>query len=202
MGPRIIALGFSCLVGCVFAMGQAIGIDQEIEVHGLPSLTPKSKEPSAVLLASLDTILHDGEICCGKDSALGDSAEAADPASLKDVAGKLDGRHLLSDGRPILVNAHFQAPGPIGAGQLLAGMQNQHAALVQWNSHVYVVHGVVYMWLDNSTPDSPGPPGAAVHKLLLWDLRYSDARRDVVIDRDKDDLSKLEGYLFLDFKLQ
>lgn len=185
-----------------FASGQILNQDQQVEVHNLPSLMARSHDPSEVLLTSLDTILHDHDVCCGKDSALGDSAQSADPTSLKDVARKLDGRHLLSDGRPIMVKAEYLAPDAIGAGSLAAAIINQHAALVEWDSHLYVVHGVVYMWMSNSTPDAPAPPGAVIHKLLLWDTRYSDSRRTLVINRDTEDLSKLQGVLLLDYKLQ
>src|SRR3984957_7433472 len=71
----------------------------------LPKVTAKSQEPSDVLMASIETIVQDREVCCGKDSALEDAAQRADPSSLQDVAAKLQGRHLLSDGRPIIVTA-------------------------------------------------------------------------------------------------
>jgi len=196
-----------CLTGLSLAMtclayGQVLNQDQEVQVRGLPSLMARSDSPTEVLLTSLDTAFHDKELCCGKESALGDSAQAADPKSLKDIASKLDGRHLLSDGRPIMVKAEYLVPDAMSASSLTVAIMNQHAALAEWNSHLYVVYGVVYMWMTNSSPDSPGSPGAVVHKLLLWDTRYSDSRRTVVINRDTDDLSKLQGLLLIDAKPQ
>lgn len=82
-------LGMSCLALGGFAYGQLLYQDQEIEVHDLRSLTARSPHSSDVLLTSLETVFHDREICCGKDSALEDSAAAGDPKSLKDVASKL-----------------------------------------------------------------------------------------------------------------
>ena len=187
---------------CGWAYGQILNQDQEVQVHGLPALMAKSDGATEVLLTSLDTAFHDKNICCGRDSALGDSAQAADPTSLKDVAAKLNGRHLLSDGRPIMVKAEYLPPDAMGASSLTIAVMNQHAALAEWNSHLYVVYGIVYMWMANSTPDSPGPPGAVIHKLLLLDTRYSDSRRTVVINRDTDDLSKLQGLLLIESKLQ
>ena len=50
------------------AHGQIPYQEQEVRIHHLPSLMAVSHEPSYVLLTSLDTILDDKDICCGKDS--------------------------------------------------------------------------------------------------------------------------------------
>jgi len=184
------------------AYGQALNQDQEIEVHDLPALIARAHDPSDVLLTSLDIVLHDQEICCGKGSALQDSVLAADPSSLKDVASKLNGRHLLGDGRPIVVEATYTPGGAVSAGDLIRTIMNQGAALIEWNSRLYVVHGVVFQWMSNDTPESSGFPAAVVHKLLLWDARFSDSRRTVTINRDTDNLSKLQGLMFLEVKSQ
>jgi hypothetical protein len=191
----------SLALGC-FAYGQLLNQDQELEVHDLPTLTAGSTHSPDVLLASLDTIFHDRETCCGKDSALEDSVRAADAKSLKDVAGKLEGRHLLSDGRPIKVTATYLTPDAVNSGLLITWFQGQHGALMQWNSHVYVLHGIVYMWISNATPEGGGQSTTAIHKFLLWDTRYSDSRREVVFNRDTDDLNSVQGLLFLEAKPQ
>src|ERR1700720_14119 len=147
----------SGLAVCCCARGQALYQDQEVDIHDLPSLKARTQDPSDVLLTSLATVFHDREICCGKDSALHDSTLAADPGSLNDVAAKLDGRHLLSDGRPIKVIAKYIAADAISAGQLRAMVMNEHAGLIEWNSHLYVLHGVVYRWIasgDQTTGSS------------------------------------------------
>jgi len=198
------ASGIATLLGLCLALSgfasrrQVLNQDNEIQVHDLPALMARTPHSSDVLLTSLDTIFHDPDICCGRDSALGDSAEAADPHSLKDVATKLDGRHLLGDGRPIKVTARFVAQDQINSGDLISSVLNQHALLMQWDSHLYVVHGLVYRWfVTSSGPDGGGSEGTLIHKLLLWDTRYSDSRREVVFDRTIDDLSKVQGLLFL-----
>jgi len=133
-------------------------------------------------------------VCCGKNSALGDNVESADPKSLKDIDSKLQGRHLLSDGRPIMVTAEYLTPDQVNAGHLVAMIQNQHAALMQWNSRLYVVAGVSYVeTVDYSTNVSV----YAVHKFLLQDVRFSDSRRAVSFDRLTEDLSKVQGLLFV-----
>src|SRR5579863_5813989 len=61
-----------CLASNELSHGQVLYQDQEIQVHNLPSLKARSHDPSDVLLTSLDTILHNRDFCCGKDSALED----------------------------------------------------------------------------------------------------------------------------------
>lgn len=193
-----VALIVACMIAVwqaagTAARGQVLNQDQEMQVHDLPSLMARSHDPSDVLLTSLDTVIHDREVCCGKDSALEDSAQAADPKSLKDIAAKLDGRHLLSDGRPIHVTAQFVAPDSVGAGQVVSMIVNQHAPLIVWNSNLYVAYGVVFVW----NTDQSGQTSMYLHKLLLWDTRFSDSRRTVVYDRTTDDPAKVQGLLFL-----
>jgi hypothetical protein len=184
------------------AWAQVLYQDQEIQVHDLPSLTARSAHSADVLLTSLNTVFHDHEICCGRDSALEDSVGAADPKSLKDVASKLQGRHLLGDGRPIMVTATYSTPDAVNSGVLIQWFLKQRAALMRWNSHLYVVHGIVYIWTASSAPEGSGQTGTVIKKFLLWDTRFSDSRREVVFNRDTDDLTQVEGFLFADAKPQ
>ena len=181
------------LLSCL-AFGQLPYLDQEVRVQGLPSLMAVADDPRTVLLTSLDTIIHDREVCCGKNSALDDSLVSVDPASLKDMASKLDGKHLLSDGRPIQVKTEYVAGKETSGGHLIQMLHEQHAALMQWNSHLYVVHTALYFWQS----DGQGGTYAQLHKLLLWDTRYSDARRLVTFTTGIDDPSKIDGLLFVE----
>jgi hypothetical protein len=176
--------------------------DVELQVSALPAITAATPHSSDVLESALATVLHDPEICCGKDSALQDSVATANPKSLKDVAAKLEGRHLLSDGRPIKVLAQYLTPDQLSSGHLIAMMLQQHAPLMQWNSHVYVVHGIVYFQTVSANSDAPGLEENVIRKFLLWDTRYSDSRREVVFDRSTTDAGQIQGLLFLDSKLQ
>ncbi len=197
--------GFLSLSG--LAQGQLINVDQEIGVHDLPSMLAPSRHSSDVLATSLATIIHDSEVCCRKDSALEFSVERADPKSLQDVATRLNGRHVLGDGRSVMVKAEFLPADKANAGYLIGAMTTQHAMLMQWNSHIYVIHGLIYLWMASGgspdrSPDTGGALTTVVHKFLLWDTGYSDSRREVVFNRDTDDLSKVQGFLFVDVKPQ
>lgn len=197
--PVLLSSGvLACLILCSPAYGQYYP-NQSLEIHNLPSLTARTHDPTDVLLASLDTVLHDRDLCCGRDSALVDSAQAADPKSLKNIAGKLDGRHLLGDGRPIHMGTEFLTPDQVVAGHLVAEIVRNRAPLMMWNSHLYVVHGIIFA----SSPDySTGITGYVIQKFLLWDLRYSDTRREVVFDRETEDPATVQGILFVSLARQ
>jgi len=184
----------SCFaVGC-FAYGQAFYAEQDVRVRDLPSLTAQSTHAHDVLTTSLEIVFNDKEICCGKNSALGDSVKASDPKSLKDIASKLRGRHLLSDGRPIMITADSLTSDAVNGPLLIQMIRDQHAALMEWNSHVYVLFGVTYV---ETTESSTGETSYAIHKFLLQDARYSDSRREISFDRLNDDMGKVQGFLFI-----
>ncbi|HUA16766.1 MAG TPA: hypothetical protein VMG31_15840 [Verrucomicrobiae bacterium] len=176
------------------AYGQDYYSMQEVRVSGLPSLMAKTKDPADVLLTSLDTVVHDREICCGRDSALEDSARRADPTSLKDVASKLQGRHLLNDGRPIQVVADYTEAPAINSGGLIAAIRGQHALLFDWNTHLYVLYGVTYLQTVDNTD---GTITYSIQNLLLIDPRYSGPKREVVFHRETDDWGQVRGMLQL-----
>ncbi len=192
-------LAMLCLSFCCFAHAQVAYPEQEVRVSDLPSLTPQSSHASDVLATSLEIVFNDKDICCGKNSALEDSVQSANPKSLKDIAAKLQGRHLLSDGRPIKVTAEYLAPNDVNAGNLIAMIQNQHPPLMEWNSHLYVVCGVTYV---ESVDYSTNSVAYAVHKFLLQDVRYSDSRRALTFDRLIDDASTVQGLLFFQVAAQ
>jgi hypothetical protein len=194
LNAAILSLTFNGL-----AHGQHTYNPGGVHVNDLPKLMASTSEPSDVLMTSLDTILHDREVCCGKDSALEDSVQRADPASLQDVAAKLQGRHLLSDGRPIMVRAQYVAPEAINGSMLIETLQQKHVMLMMWKSHLYVLYGVNYVEdYDRET----GRGTDNVSKLMLIDTRYSDERRNVEFDRQTDDWSKVQGLVWVAFAPQ
>jgi hypothetical protein len=180
----------SCLAVCCFAGGQAAYPDQEIRVRDLPLLTARSTHASDVLATSLEIVFNDKEVCCGKNSSLEDSVQASNPKSLKDIASKLQGKHRLSDGRPIMVTAEYLTPDQVTAGHLIYMLGANHAPLMMWDSHLYVVDGLKYA--ENADTDSD-----VTHKFLLQDSRFSDSRRAVSFDRLTEDAGKVQGLLFL-----
>ena len=184
----LLALAFSCT-----AHGQVSYPGKTIHVHDLPSLTARSSHASDVLTASLEIVFNDKAVCCGKNSALESSVEASDPRSLKDIASRLQGRHLLSDGRAIMVTAEYLTPDQVSAGNLIYMLAANHAPLMLWNSHLYVVNGLSYA--ENF--DANGGVSYVTDTFSLWDTRFSDSRREVSFDRKTEDSGKVQGLLFL-----
>jgi hypothetical protein len=184
---------FVSLAFCCFAHAQTYYPNTEVRISDLPSVTAKSKDASDVLAASLEIILRDKDICCGKNSALEDDVQRADPKSLKDVAAKLQGRHLLSDGRPIMVTAEYVPATSLVGGTFIGTLNDKQPLLMEWNSHLYVVYGVIY-----STIYSPeGGRTDSIFKIFLLNPRYSDQRREVTFNRQTDDWGKVQGLLTL-----
>jgi|SRR5579864_853588 len=193
------------MVGVIFASsfvlaqetppGSVFHPNQEVRVAGLAVRTARSHSPTDVLVAELETILHDPEICCGKNSALGDAVLSADPLSLKDVSTKLQGRHLLSDGRPIMIAAEYVAANSLHADQIINPLLNQQAGLIEWKSHLYVLYGANF----NETIYDAGGRDYAIHKLFLLDPRFAENndRRQVSFDRETNDWSEVQGLAML-----
>jgi hypothetical protein len=183
----------SCLaVGC-FACGQVYYPIQEVRISDLPALTAKSRDASDVLATGVEIIFRDKKVCCGKDSALEDDVQRADPKSLKDVATRLQGRHLLSDGRPIMVTAEYVPATSLVAGTLIGALSDKQPLLMEWNSHLYVVYGMIY----STTYTEEGRRMDSILKIFLLDPRFSGERREVTFDRQTDDWGKVQGLLTL-----
>jgi hypothetical protein len=194
------AILITCVL-CGLAAGQSESGELEVHVSDLPTLTARSPHSADVMFTALETVFHDTEICCGRNSALDDSVQALDPKSLKDVADKLQGRHLLSDGRTFMITAEYLTPEQVTAGHLIAMLKTNHAPLMMWNSHLYIVSGVTYVEVIDYSEGGGGVTDTT-HKFLLQDVRYSDSRRQVTFDRLTEDASKVQGILFLESKEQ
>ncbi len=184
----------------VMAASQVAYPPQEVDVGNLPLIRAESTSGSDVLAASVATVLHNEVLCCGRNSALRDTVLSSDPSSLKEVASTLQGKHLLSDGRSFTMMAEFWPAASVNSDQIINALMNQHALVMEWNSHIYVVYGVIFN-------ESVSYNGAATQKnnviqeLLLIDPRYSDARRNAFFDRSTDRWDDVQGLLYLKAKL-
>jgi len=195
--PAILArlMVASCLAACCFAHAQTYLPNQEVHIGDLPLLKARSKDASDVLAASLEVVFRDRQVCCGKTSALEDLVQSADPLSLKDIGDKLRGRHTLGDGRSIAVAAEYVPASSVNSAQVIASLRGGHPAIMEWNSHIYVIYGAVF----DETLDSPaiGARMDALRSFLLLDTRFSDGHREVIFNRLTDDWKKVQGLLML-----
>ena len=173
--------------------------NQEVRVANLPSLTAPSAHRSAVFATALETVLHDKAVCCGKDSALEDAvlyATLSDPLSLKEFSTKLQGKHSMSDGRAIVVNAEYVPQSSINAGLIVISLRDQHALLLEWKSHLYVLYGATF---DETRDLGSGERDYAIRRLFLLDPRFSDQRRETEFNRETDDWGGVQGLLTVSF---
>lgn len=172
--------------------------NEEVRVSNLPALKSPSKDASDVLLTSLEIIFNDPAICCGRDSALDDRAARADPRSIKDIIAKLQGRHLLTDGRPFVVTVTDLAPSSANPFPIVDVLTKNHALLMMWNSRLYVVYGALF----SDMIYNDGSRVTTINKLLLMDVRYSNARRERAFSRTTDDWTKVQGLLMFTVAVQ
>ena len=187
----------SCLANAQENRNSVFLANQEVRVANLPSLTAPSTHRSAVLATALEIILNDKAVCCGKDSALQDAVSYAtltDPVSLKELSAKLQGKHPLNDGGAIVVTSEYVPQSSISPGLIVATLRDQHALLIEWKSHLYVLYGATF---DENRDLGSGERDYAIHKLLLLDPRFSDQRRETEFNRETDDLSAVQGLLTL-----
>lgn len=197
-------IGFLCPIALLilassFADGQdspAASVfhpNQEVRIGNLPLRAAQSTGSTATLAAALETIFHDPDVCCGKNSALENAELSSDSFSLKDLSAKIQGRHILRDGRPIIVAADYLPANSINPDQMIAPLMHNQPLLMEWNSHLYVLYGAVF----DETLYYSGRRDYVIHKLLLLDPRFSDARREALFDRQTDDWTKVQGLLML-----
>jgi hypothetical protein len=167
--------------------------NQEIRVPDLPRLKARTRDRSDVLLTALDIIFHNHDICCGRDSALEDSAQQADARSIKDIVAKLQGRHLLGDGRPVMVSVIDMLPYSPNPSPIVDALAKKQALLLMWNSRLYVLVGALY----DEVYFGDGTRTDTVNKFYLLDTRYSDGRREVTFTRTRDNWGDVQGLLSL-----
>jgi hypothetical protein len=182
-----------CVVASASSFAQdtapVVHANQEVRV-ALPASTATGA--SAVLATELEAVLQNDAVCCGKNSALEDAA-LSHPTSLKELSDKVQGSHVLSDGRTIMVNADYVLQSSITPDLMIGALKGQRALLVEWKSHIYVLYGAIF----DETIYSSGQRQYAIRKLLLLDPRFSDKRREAVFKRETDDWEDVQGLLTL-----
>lgn len=196
---RFLSVGFFLIAASSFVCGQDyvppsyFYPNQEVRVSGLPLRVAQSNSSGAVLAASLETVLQNPEVCCGKNSALEDAGAVSDSMSLEEVGEKLPVRSVLGDGRRITITAEYLPASSITSAQIIAPLLDNQALLIEWDLHIYVVAGALF----NERLYASGVRDYALHKLFLLDTRFSGMRREVVFDRTKDDWTRIQGLLIL-----
>ena len=192
---------------CVNANSQICGYvtrrDQEVRVAALPSTVAASTSESDVVVASVATAVMERDVCCGRNSALEDQVVAASASteklSLRELGERLRGKHYLDNGTAISVADQYWPAAPteqnsVKPGDIISSLMAQRPLLMNWDGHLYVLHGVVF---DECNDSYTGYAFSAIRTLLLVDTRFSGRRRYVSFNRQTDDWGKVTGLLAL-----
>ncbi len=163
-----------------------------VVVTNLPSLKAPSADKPAVVGTALEIMLRDKEACCGKNSGLEDAVLSA--GSLKELSTKLQGRHVLGDGRSVVVGTEYLPQAAPGSRLIIKTLMDQQPMLLEWKSRVYVLYGANFDELRQYNPDDWQ---FTIHKLLLLDVRFSDQRREVEFNSETDDWKTIQGLMTL-----
>jgi hypothetical protein len=166
--------------------------NQVVVVTNLPLLRAPSAEKPAVVATALEIMLRDKEVCCGKDSGLGNAVLSA--GSLKELSANLQGRHVLGDGRSVMVRTEYFPQSSPSARLIIKTLMDQQPMLLEWKSRVYVLYGANFDEIRQYNPDDWL---FTIHKLLLLDVRFSDQQREVDFNNPTDDWKTIQGLMTL-----
>jgi hypothetical protein len=157
------------------------------------STVAASDSKSDLLIASVESVFADKDLCCGRGSALEDAIVSADSGSLRRVGEKLRGRYYLSDGSAITIFDNYWTGSSVRAEDIIASLQSHHALIIDWDGRLYVLFGAIFDL--NKYPS--GVEERVIRSFMLVDTRYSDAKRYVTFDRQKNDFGKVNALLEL-----
>lgn len=167
--------------------------NQQVLVPDLHLHVAIRAEPADTLAAALETVIANPGVCCGKKSTFSEVPDWSETSSLSDVGARLGGRHVLSDGRPFNISAQYWPSTALTSHALVRMLMRDDHLLVQWNSRVFLVQGVTF----DDRVYSDGSHDYVLRKLLLLDPSLANKTHQVTFDREKDDWSKVEGFLLL-----
>jgi hypothetical protein len=162
---------------------------QRVTVPGLAAVSAKDTSSAAITKAALATVLSASKLKCDPDSPIESVAEANAGASLQTLASKISGASCVVNGRRLRVQANFVPNGAIQGNNIIASIKASKPLLFEWKGALYVLYGVVY---DEHLHYS-GRQDNVIRQFLLIDPRYSDKRRLVSFEREKDNFAEVEG---------
>ncbi len=163
---------------------------RRVTVANLAVVTATDTSRPAVAKAALAIVVSASKLKCDPDSQIESVADAKAAASLRTLVTKISGASCAVNGRTLRVTASFVPNGAIQANSIVASLNGGTPLLVSWKGALYVLYGVVY----DAHVHYSGRQDNVIRKLLLIDPRYSDKRRLVVFEREKDNFAQVEGF--------
>jgi hypothetical protein len=200
MASRTVLCFAASMVFAAAAHGQDYGTaiafvraDQKAIVEYVHLQPAASEDRNAAVAAALATVIKDAGVCCGENSVLGTTPVTGSSISLREIANKVGGRHVLSDGQTVTITGEYISAATLSSDRIIVPLMKQQPMLMMWKSHIYVLYGAVY----DDTVYTDGHHDYVIHKLLLLDPSAAGPDRQATFDRQKDDWSQVEGLLLL-----
>jgi hypothetical protein len=137
-------------------------------------------------------MIGNAKLCCGEDSAIGETPAGGTPGTLREIGDKIAGRHVLGDGTAVTIVANYFPAESISSDFIIVPLSKQQPMMMEWNAHFYVLYGAIY----DDRVFTDGRHDYVIQKLLLLDPG-KPAEPQAVFDRQKDDWSKVQGLLTL-----
>lgn len=169
-----------------------------VSVPHLASVKSDDESGGAAAKTVMAIVLSALNVRCDPASQLNTVLEANGGAPLRTLSEQLAGASCMTNGRIGHLSAEFTPNGSIQADEIIAPLMHGKPLLIRWSDVLYVMYGAVY---DEHVHNS-GKHENVIRELLLIDPRYSDRRRLVPFDRQKNDFSQVEGIAEIEFTLR
>ena len=162
---------------------------RRIQISNLAGISSTDTTSPAITKAALAIVISASKVNCEHDSQLESIADANAGASLQTLVTKVAGAFCSENGRRFRVTASFVPNSAIQGNNIIASLKQGQPLLIEWKDVLYVLYGVVY----DERIHSSGRQDNFIREFLLIDPRYSDKRRLVTFERDKDNFAEVEG---------
>ncbi|HWG48167.1 MAG TPA: hypothetical protein VN669_00655 [Candidatus Acidoferrales bacterium] len=121
--------------------------DQTAELKSAKLVTAKQSCENWALAAGLETMLADKGVALDQSfwvMRLNYGEVCADLPSMDALAKVVDDEFVLDDGRHVRLELQYTDGAPGRVDSIIAGLQQQQAALMIWRGHPYYISGVTY----------------------------------------------------------
>ena len=163
--------------------------NQRVTVPDLAFVTATDTGSTAIAQAALAIVLSVSKTKCDRGSQINIAVDGTAGTSLRTLAFRLSGASCSVNGSTIRLKAGFTPNEEIRPESLIVPVMQGQPLLFEWKGALYVLYEVVY----DEHIFSSGQRDNLIRELLLIDPRYSDQRRFVAFERDKDDFAQVEG---------
>lgn len=164
--------------------------DQTAELKSAKLVTAKQSCENWALAAGLETMLADKGVALDQSfwvMRLNYGEICADLPSMAALAKVVDDEFVLDDGRHVRLELQYTDGAPGRVDSIIAGLQQQQAALMIWRGHPYYISGVTY-------DEYIGRDGGRLFEIKEMRLANTFAGKPgVAFERGRDDAGEIQG---------